>query len=46
MLPGLRVIAADDVVDALESACGSHRSRGGSWVSPALRRRVGTSLDA
>jgi Xaa-Pro aminopeptidase len=27
--PGLRVIAADDVVDALESACSSHRSRGG-----------------
>jgi Xaa-Pro aminopeptidase len=26
--PGLRVIAADDVVDALESACSSHRSRG------------------
>ena len=27
--PGLRVIAADDVVDALESACSSHRLRGG-----------------
>jgi Xaa-Pro dipeptidase len=27
--PGLRVIAADDVVDVLESACSSHGSHGG-----------------